>query len=95
MLGGAYHEQISLKARGGGLPIRVCGIWTCFGYGSSFTGITVTSRRSLCFPAEPPSLFLVLPLDVIIFFLLVVDEDVLALAFAEVAPPIVAEGFPG
>ena len=42
------------------LPIRDAGIWTCFGYGSSLTGITLTSSRSLCFPAVESATLLVL-----------------------------------
>ena len=80
-------RQCKLNALTGSLPISDCGICTCFGYGSSFTGITVTSSRSLTFPKL--SLF-----DRIAFFLLV-EDDVLALAFAEVARAIFADGLTG
>ena len=75
--------------------MRDSGICICFGYGSSLTGITVTSRRSLVFPefGTPSWVFVALP-DVITF-LLPVDDDVLALAFADARLPIVLEGFPG
>ena len=76
------------------LPINESGIWTYFGYGSSFTGITVTSSFS-CFAAElPASAVFVLPIGATIFFLLV-DDEVLALAFAEAIPAMIAAGLPG
>ena len=62
--------------------MREAGIWTCLGYGSSLTGITVTSSRSHCFADEFGSAFFVALPDNAASFLFV-DDDVLALAFAE------------
>ena len=47
------------------VPIRAWGIWTYLGYGSSFTGITVTSSLSFCF--EPLSLLFVVPNTELVF----------------------------
>ena len=65
------------------VPIRAWGIWTYLGYGSSFTGMTVTSSLSFCF--EPLSLLFVVP-NTELVFRFPEDNKVLALTWAGVEP---------
>ena len=65
------------------VPIRAWGIWTYLGYGSSFTGMTVTSSLSFCF--GPHSLLLVVP-NTELVFRFPADSKVPALTWAGVKP---------
>ena len=62
------------------------------------TGITVTSSRSFYyFPTGAAIVYGSFSFIFVVtsFFLLAVDDDVLALALAEVMPPVVKGTFPG
>ena len=77
----AFREQS--KGAAWYIPIRAYGIWTYLGYGSSFTGITVTSSLSFCF--EPTSLLFVVP-NTELVFRFPADNEVPAFTYAGVEP---------